>query len=187
MFVDSTKPYLITDRFLLRSWLESDLPDLVNLDADPQVMQHINGGIPTSLEAVRASLLVIQDYEKRYNGELGNWIAIDRATSEFMGWFHLRPDKQNLDNRTRLELGYRLRRKFWGKGVATEISRALIAKAWEFGAKEVFARTHHSNLGSARVMEKIGMHLEAKYIDPVFVQDDKLTLLYSIRNPSISL
>lgn len=182
MFADSTKPYLITDRFLLRSWLESDLADLVDLDADPEVMQHINGGIPTSLEAVRASLQVIQNYEKRYNGELGNWIAVNRATSEFIGWFHLRPDKQNLNDRTRLELGYRLKRKFWGKGVATEISRALIDKAWKVGAKEVFARTHHSNLRSARVMEKIGMHFEAKYFDPVFVQADKTALLYSIRN-----
>lgn len=183
MLADSIKPYLITERFLLRSWLESDLPDLVSLDADPEVMLHINGGIPTSLEAVRASLLVIQSYEKRYNGELGNWIAVDCATGEFMGWFHLRPDKQNLDDRTRLELGYRLRRKFWGKGVATEISRALIAKAWEVGAKEVFARTHQSNLRSARVMEKIGMHFKAKYIDPVLVQEDKTALLYSICKP----
>ena len=179
------KPFLITDHFLLRSWLESDLLDLVDLDADPEVMHHINGGIPTSLEAVRASLRVIQNYEKRYNRELGNWIAVDRATGEFMGWFHLRPDKQKLDDRTRLELGYRLKRKFWGKGVATEISRALIARAWELGAKEVFARTHHSNLGSARVMEKIGMHFEARYVDQVFVQDDKTALLYSICNPNL--
>ncbi len=176
------KPYLLTDRVCLRSWRESDLPDLVDLDADPEVMRYINGGHPTSLEAVRASLLVIQGYEKRYEGTLGNWIAIDRASDEFMGWFVLRPDKVNLEDRTRLELGYRLRRKFWGRGVATEVSRALLAKAWELGAKEVFARTHHTNRASARVMEKIGMHLEARYLDPIFVQDDKMTLLYSIRS-----
>lgn len=97
-----------------------------------------------------------------------------------MGWFHLRPDKDFLDDRTRVELGYRLRRKFWGKGVATEISCALITKAWELGVKEVFARTHHANSSSARVMEKIGMQLEAKYIEPIFAQTDKLAFRYSI-------
>jgi len=59
------KPYLLTERFLLRSWRETDLPDLVELDSDPEVMRFINGGMPTSLDQMRASLLVIQGYEKR--------------------------------------------------------------------------------------------------------------------------
>ena len=56
------------------------------------------------------------------------------------------------------ELGYRLRRSAWGKGYATEGSRALIGKGFtEFGVRRVVAETLAGNLGSRRVLEKSGL------------------------------
>lgn len=58
------------------------------------------------------------------------------------------------------ELGYRLRKGAWGKGYATEGSRALIDKAFtELGATRVFAETMVVNTASRRVMEKAGLRL----------------------------
>jgi hypothetical protein len=51
-----------------------------------------------------------------------------------------RPDRKTLDRVNELELGYRLKKKFWGKGYVTEVSRALIQKAFrDCGADFVFA------------------------------------------------
>ncbi|HEX4816952.1 MAG TPA: GNAT family N-acetyltransferase, partial [Nonomuraea sp.] len=65
------------------------------------------------------------------------------------------------------ELGYRLHRRAWGKGYATEGSRALIDKAFgELGARRVFAQTMAVNLRSRRVMEKCGLrHVRTFFAD----------------------
>jgi RimJ/RimL family protein N-acetyltransferase len=56
------------------------------------------------------------------------------------------------------ELGYRLRKSSWGKGYATEGSRALIHTAFTaLGARRVYAETMVVNLASRRVMEKAGL------------------------------
>jgi len=54
---------------------------------------------------------------------LGYWAAEDRESGEFLGWFHLRPDRIEPEHQ---ELGYRLRRAIWGRGYATEGGTALV-------------------------------------------------------------
>ena len=57
-----------------------------------------------------------------------------------------------------LEVGYRLRRHAWGRGLATEITIALIDRAFATGdARRVVATTRNDNLASTRVLEKVGM------------------------------
>ena len=58
------------------------------------------------------------------------------------------------------ELGYRIRKPFWGKGYATEGSAGLIDRAFaELGATRVVAETMVVHTASRRVMEKVGMRL----------------------------
>ena len=78
------------------------------------------------------------------------------SSGDFLGWFHLRPPADGPADEP--ELGYRLRRAVWGRGYGTEVSRALIDRAFaELGARRVFAQTYQDNVGSRRVMEKAGM------------------------------
>ena len=56
------------------------------------------------------------------------------------------------------DLGYRLQRRYWRKGLASEASRALLQHAFEtVGQSRVIAQTMAVNTGSRRVMETIGM------------------------------
>lgn len=65
-----------------------------------------------------------------------------------------------------LETGYRLRRSAWGKGFATEGSRALIQKGFtEFGVQRVVASTMTVNVASRRVMEKAGLKFVRTFQD----------------------
>jgi RimJ/RimL family protein N-acetyltransferase len=148
--------FLRTARLLLRQFTPSDLDELVELDADPAVMRFINGGRPTPLEELRDDILPswLGYYEQRE--AWGFWAADDPTNGAFLGWFHLRPRRNDPPDQP--ELGYRLRRDAWGKGLATEGSRALIDVAFEqLDATRVHASTMAVNIGSRRVMEKAGM------------------------------
>lgn len=75
---------------------------------------------------------------------------------EFLGWFELRPLEE--DSAEAVELGYRLRRAAWGRGYATEGSRALVERAFtKLGVERITAYTMAVNTGSRRVMEKAGL------------------------------
>lgn len=77
--------FLETDRLVLRQFTMADADNLVNLDADPDVMRFVTGGIPTSREEIQNEVLpAFLGYYQRYEG-YGFWAAIEKATGEFLG------------------------------------------------------------------------------------------------------
>jgi RimJ/RimL family protein N-acetyltransferase len=157
--------FLETQRLVLRRFTVADVGNLVSLDADPDVMHFITGGVTTSREEIENEVLpAFLAYYERFEG-YGFWAAIEKATGEFLGWFHFRPrGGASLDE---AELGYRLRKSAWGKGYATEGSRALIRKGFtEFGVQRVVAEAMVVNLASRRVMEKAGLTLVRTFHQP---------------------
>ncbi|MCG5220085.1 GNAT family N-acetyltransferase [Streptosporangium sp. KLBMP 9127] len=150
--------FLETDRLVLRRFTEADVDNLFELNDDPLVMRFLDGGRPADRGVIEAETLpAFLAYYRRFEG-YGFWAAQEKATGEFIGWFHFRPPEgAPLDEP---ELGYRLRRSSWGLGYGTEGSRALIRKGFtELGVRRVTAQTMAVNLGSRRVMEKAGLRL----------------------------
>ncbi|MFD4660828.1 GNAT family N-acetyltransferase [Kitasatospora sp. NPDC058444] len=155
-------PFLQTERLLLRSFTEADLDDLFALDDDPEVMRFINGGKPADREAIRTRTLPRLLHDHPCSGARGFWAAEERTTGTFLGWFELRP----LDDHDPavVELGYRLNQSSWGKGYATEGSRALVAKGFtDLAVERVTANTMAVNARSRRVMEKSGLSFLRSY------------------------
>jgi RimJ/RimL family protein N-acetyltransferase len=150
--------FLETDRLILRRFTDDDVDVLVELDSDPAVMHFITGGLPTSREEVVTEVLpAFLGYYDRSPG-YGFWAAIDKETAEFLGWFHFRPGPGHPTDEP--ELGYRLKRSAWGRGLAAEGSVALIAKGFaDLGVRRVVAETVVVHTSSRRVMEKAGMQL----------------------------
>ena len=150
--------FLETDRLVLRRFTRTDVENLAGLDADPDVMRFVNGGVPTSRDEIENEVLpAFLGYYQRYR-EYGFWAAIEKSSGEFLGWFHFRPRPGTALDQA--ELGYRLRKSAWGKGYATEGSRALIRKGFtEFGVQRVTAEAMAANVASRRVMEKAGLTL----------------------------
>ena len=89
-------------------------------------------------------------------GAFGLFAAYETADDAFIGWFCLRPERDGpLDE---AELGYRLRQAAWGRGLATEVSAALLAKAFtDLDVRMVWGETMALNRPSQKVMEKVGM------------------------------
>ena len=157
--------FLETERLVLRRFTSADADNLVNLDADPDVMRFVTGGVPTSRAEIQNEVLpAFLAYYQRYEG-YGFWAAIERTTGEFLGWFHFRPRQDSPPGQ--VELGYRLRKSAWGNGYATEGSRALIRKGFtEHGVQRVVAEAMAVNLASRRVMEKVGLKLVRTFHEP---------------------
>jgi RimJ/RimL family protein N-acetyltransferase len=148
--------FIETARLVLRRFTPEDVDLLVDLDADPVVMHYITGGIATSREEIENEVLpaVLEWYEQ--NAGYGFWAAEEKVTQEFVGWFHLRPAEDAPPGE--VELGYRLRQAAWGKGYATEGSRALIDAAFdEHRVERVVAYTMAVHVASRRVLEKSGL------------------------------
>ena len=157
--------FVETERMVLRRFADDDVDRLVELDSDPEVMRFITGGKPTSRDEIETEILPhFLAYYERCPG-FGFWAAIEKATGEFLGWFHFRPPKGGRTEEP--ELGYRLRRSAWGRGFATEGSRALIEKGFrELGVERVYAETMAVNMASRRVMEKAGLRLVRTFHQP---------------------
>lgn len=154
--------FLETERLILRRFTMDDVDNLFNLDSDPEVMRFLTGGPGTPRDEIaRDYIPAYLSYYERFEG-YGFWAAIEKATGEFLGWFHFRPQPDDPPDQP--ELGYRLRKDAWGKGYATEGSRALIRKGFaNLDVQRVVASTYQDNLGSRRVMEKSGMTLVRSY------------------------
>lgn len=140
-----------------------DLDALVALDADPLVMRHINGGHSVPRRAYEDELLGrMMAHGDRRCGFFSAFAAPDEG--EFLGWFHLRPSV--FDARIH-ELGYRLRREVWGRGLATEGSRALLDHGFaQLGAAAVDACALRDNGASIAVMRKCGMSYVGMFEHP---------------------
>ncbi len=128
----------------------SDRTDFIKLELDPEVMRFLNGGRAVDHEHIdpNATFLMPRGIEPHV------WTARRTANDAFVGWFCLWPE-----NETMAELGFRLRRLDWGEGLASEGASALVSWGFRsYGYEKIMACTMAVNLGSRRVMEKIGMH-----------------------------
>ncbi len=150
---------LNTARLVIRQVTPADRSDLVSLEADQEVMQYLNGGRPVPEEG-----LIDSDFLTPRGTEPEVLAAHESATGRFVGWFGLFDEGVQNGLHT-AELGYRLSRWAWGQGFATEGAQALISVAFDqWGFDSVRAQTMTVNLGSRKVLEKVGFHL----VDTVF-------------------
>lgn len=149
-----------TERLILRRITADDVGAITALHTDPAVMRFL--GPPTdTAEEIRDRWL--PRLENLYEQGFGYFAAIERATGTFLGWFLYRPpygDPPPGD----VELGYRLHTAAWGRGFATEGSRAIVEKAFrETDVARIVASTMTVNAGSRRVLEKIGLRYLRTY------------------------
>lgn len=142
------KPVLITERLTLRPLTWEDRPDLENLDADPKVMRYLDR--PRTPEETQERYLARTDPTHDAMG-LGYWVGLERG--RFVGWWLLVPRGPGL-----AEIGWRLRRPAWGRGLATEGAYAVLRHGFEtVGLERVVAETMVVNAASRGVMRKLGM------------------------------
>ena len=141
---------LQTPRIIIREFTPVDLRLLLLLDADERLTQFVKKrSVEESKRIFKESLT---EYKK--DSGLGRWGMFNPTDDDFIGVCMLRPSDCDVSS---IELGYRLHYKYWGAGIATELSKALVAYGInKLGLKEICAVTHPDNTVSQRVLEKAG-------------------------------
>lgn len=173
---------LETQRFTLRPVTDTDRDFYLELDSDPEVMRYLTNGIPTTPEQAQAAIERTVKIFEKHQGQFGIWLAFEKLTGEYVGWVLFRPDKKDPDNTSVIELGYRLKQKWWGQGVATELSQHMLDYGFnQLKVPEIYAITALHNAGSQGVMKKIGMSFVKEYLDDEIAWDDKRAVRYSLK------
>ena len=167
------QPILRTARLLLVPLADRHLDLEIRLDSDPEVLRYISGRARSRDEVVtsHARRMALAD---KVDG-LGYWMAFgsDAGTrperedeGEFVGLMMLPPahGPDQPDDPTVCDLGYRLVRSHWRRGLASEASRELLRHAFDtIGQSRVIAQTMAVNAGSRGVMAAIGMRYVRTY------------------------
>ena len=142
----------------------------VELDSDPEVMRYLSGRASTR-EEVAAGHVRRMAAAQKVDG-LGFWVGL--VDDEFVGWWTLQPahgpDQPNDPGVA--DLGYRLLRRQWRKGLASAGARELVRYGFDdVGLDRIIAQTFSVNAASRAVMERAGLTYVRTYptsfTDPV--------------------
>lgn len=146
-----------TPRLCLYEFADSDAPDFYELNADPEVMRYTGDKPFATIEEARELVRNYKQYELR---GYGRWTMIHKQTGEFIGWCGLR----YLEDWQETDIGYRLLRRFWNQGYATEAGKASIEYGFnQLSLPRIIGRARKDNLPSIRVLEKLGLAFEKLY------------------------
>lgn len=170
---------LETERLVLRPFAAGDLDALHAMQSDVESARWLYNE-PRTLEETR-SLLDVKIAAAQFTEE-GTWLSaavVVRETGAFAGDVSLRWLSEQ--NRTG-ELGFMFDRAHQGRGYATEAARQLVAFGFEgMGFHRVIGRLEPRNAASARVLEKLGMRLEAHLVENEWVKGEwQSELVYAI-------
>ena len=151
------KIFIETERLLLREILSTDEKGLFELDSNPKVHTYLGNNAVENMGQIRE---VIKKIRQQYidNG-IGRWAIIDKETNDFIGWTGLKFVTEITNNHINFyDLGYRLIEKYWGKGIATETTKATLKYAFEkLNLTEIFGMCDIGNASSKNVLEKTGL------------------------------
>lgn len=145
-----------TDRLILREIVPEDAEGLYELDSDPLVHSYL-GNRPLTTMAQAAEQIGFIRRQYLDNG-IGRWAVVEKSTGTFLGWSGLKLVRETInDHSDYFDLGYRLIRKFWGQGFASESAIAVLDYGFDVLAlEEIFAAAHLDNIASNRILQKLG-------------------------------
>jgi len=156
-------PTLETDRLSLRPWTLADLADLQALCSDPEVMKHF----PHTLnEAETKAFLkrLMDQYEKH---GYTYFRAERKDTNAFIGFVGLAYQDYESPFAPAVDIGWRLLPTAWGNGFASEGARFCLNYAFEvLKLDRVVAVCTIRNANSERVMQRIGMTKQGRFMHP---------------------
>jgi RimJ/RimL family protein N-acetyltransferase len=141
-----------TQRLLLRRWLEPDRALFARMNADPKVMEHLQGPMPRE----RSDGFVDRIEAHWDQRGWGLWAVEVPGAAPFIGYVGLWPADYVAPGM--VEVGWRLAHEHWGHGYATEAAREALRFGFtEVGLDEIVSFTVPQNERSRRVMERIGL------------------------------
>ncbi len=162
-----------TDRLILRLQTYDDAQSLVEMNSDPEVVRFTGDFSMKNIAEARA-LLEERVFPQWPDFKMGRF-AVTLKDNTFIGWCGLKyhPETDEVD------LGYRFMKRFWGKGYATESSRASLDYGFKtLKLERIIAKAMPDNKDSIKVMQKLGMTFRGYHHDPT---DPHPFILYDLK------
>lgn len=139
-----------TERLLVRHYSEADIDQFFLLNSDTEVMRFIRP--VKSREDTDLFFAEVMEYSKN-NPAFGRMAVMERKSDIFVGSFAIIP----LENTVHMQLGYSLLPSYWGKGFATELTKAGLKYVFtQTDLEEIFGVTESENIDSQKVLLKSG-------------------------------
>jgi ribosomal-protein-alanine N-acetyltransferase len=140
-----------TPRFVIRNFSPEEQAIYISLFDDERVTLHLPDR--SRKEHIEVFKKALADYTE--HKALGRWGLFNNTDGDFIGLCLLRTYN---DEDGKIELGYVIHQKYWGKGIASEMAIIMIGYTLTHtNAKEIVAVTTLENIGSQKVLEKAGL------------------------------
>ena len=154
--MDKTKgKYLfISSRLGFRTWLDDDIQEMTLLNADKEVMEFF-----PFLPSEKQTIEFIQRMQNQFSESGFCYFPVDDLKSNsFIGFIGLSIQQFDSDFTPCVDIGWRMNKKYWGKGLATEGALECIKFAKNYlQLDRIYSMASKTNSNSIKVMEKIGM------------------------------
>ena len=167
-----------TIRLILRQWQESDIVPFAEMNSDLEVMKYF----PKTL-SFNETLEMYNSFKNSKN-DFRFSPAEEKISGKFIGFVGL-----NIPSYmpTSVEIGWRLQKEFWGKGLASEAAKKWLEIGFgEYGLDEIISFTAKQNIKSQEVMKRIGMKRDEKrdFFHPKIPKDHPLAfhVFYALQN-----
>ena len=143
-----------TDRLIIRRYTQADKENFFSLSGDEDVMRYIRA-VQTREESEKFLKENIEFYS--IHPKMGRWGVEEKLTAKFVGSFAI----IFIPGSEKIQLGYSLKKEEWGKGYATELTRAGLKYVFEvMKLPLIYAVTESANTASQKVLIKAGFEQE---------------------------
>lgn len=143
-----------SERLGFRRWTDNDKEPFAKMNADQEVMEFMPKCL--TFEESNAFIYRIEEHFNTYG--FGLWAVDIKETGTFIGYIGFFTAEFQSEFTPCIEVGWRLNRKSWNKGYATEGAKACLKYGFEeLKLDEVYSFTSKLNLRSINVMKKIGL------------------------------
>lgn len=164
-----------TDRLLLLKPEITDLEIYFKINNKPENNMFNPAGPMESISVAEISFDKLLNHWKEYG--FGQWKILTQEKNAIIGFGGL--SFKQYDNENKLNLGYRIDKKYWGKGYATEVARYSIHHGLKCLEKdEIYGLVRPDHKASIRVLEKCGMTLFGELDD---VPGEAKSIIYRVK------
>jgi RimJ/RimL family protein N-acetyltransferase len=148
-----------TERLRLHPWTTAFTPALARVNADPEAMRFLTGGLPMSYAETEVQSAYLAAHWNEFG--FGLWAVEVRASGEVIGFTGLAHPRWFPELADQVEVGWRLLPSAWGHGYATEAGAEALRTAFEdLGLERVISVIDRANARSVAVARRLGLELE---------------------------
>ena len=171
--ISENTPRIETERLILRKFTKNDLQSFIQIMIDEDVNTFLPWFPVKTLE--EAEDFLNRNYFSYYDKPSAYRYAIClRKDDNLIGYACLSDDDSH-------DFGYGLKKEFWNQGITTEASKAIIHKIKDAGFSFITATHDIKNIGSGKVMKKLGMAYRYSYVEQWQPKDISVTFrLYQL-------